>query len=112
LFQGGNNKTQNNKTQDSYFLEESAQSLVHQRRHPLNFSGQPNGVNLQSIGGKVAVPNPFCAPIRDRIQQILKTAGVPPFSKPFLDTWGPHQRLGNIHCATLLFLVHIPEGLP
>jgi len=73
---------------------------------------QPNGVNLQSIGGKVAVPNPFCAPIRDRIQQILKTAGVPPFSKPFLDTWGPHQRLGNIHCATLLFLVHIPEGLP
>jgi len=27
------------KTQDSHFLEESAQSLVHQRQHPLNFSG-------------------------------------------------------------------------
>jgi len=27
------------KTQDSHFLAESAQSLVHQRQHPLNFSG-------------------------------------------------------------------------
>lgn len=79
---------------------------------PVLIQWRPNGINMQSLSGAVAVPDPFCAPFRSFIQTALQSAGVPLFSKPFLDTWGPNQQGGNVHCATLPLVTRLPENLP